>query len=543
MRVHKQIRTVLCGLLTSTLATGLFLIQPVQAGYYDEEPEEDALPEKCTAVYVGRDVSAEGTRIIARSEDQHYSAYNKMFLVEPAKSEAGRVLVDTGDRQNNFSVPIPTDTYKYTYLLNGTGLPDGPCYASCMNEYGLAAVGTITTYVSAEYKTIDPLKKDGEGVREAILPALIACQAKNCLEAVTILGDYLAKHGSSEYNTMLFSDPESAWIFEIYGGTSWAAMKLADDQVSVFGNQIMLGCIDFDDTENWRYSENLEACLKKIKKPVKNKQGQYNLAESIDPGARDPKCNMRTWRGHQLFAPKTAGSYSNSKFYPLQFTPERKISVIDVMTLFADRYEGTKYDMSVKANQTLRSIGVTNQANVHIVQTFEELPAETCQLQWLAMADAEHATFVPAFSGIANTYKKYQIDNEREGSINDSHYYLCRKISSLAETDREYLSQGVKDYNLQEEKMMLSRILREIPKIQEAYACSGLLGEGYVTLLGEQMAEDEYKKAEDLYEHLAFTQMYNLNDRNEGKKKGKVKFEMPRDTELIQNPVENGRDF
>lgn len=69
-------------------------------------------------------------------------------------------------------------------------------------------------------------------------------------------------------------------------------------------------------------------------------------------------------------------------------------SVIDVMTMIADRYEGTKYDMAKKAN-------------VHIVQTFDELPVETCQLQWLAMADAKHAIFVPAFSGISDTYRKY----------------------------------------------------------------------------------------------------------------------------------------
>ena len=541
MKTTVEKHNILSKLMAAVLLFSIFTVNPIHADYYDEE-EDDELPEKCTAVYVGKDVSAEGTRIIARSEDQHFSAYNKMFLVEPRKSEEGRVMVDTGDRQNDFSVPIPTDTYKYTYLLNGTGLPDGPCYASCMNEYGLAAVGTVTTYVSAEYKKIDPLKKDGEGIREAILPALIACQAKNCEEAVEILGTYLAEYGSSEYNTMLFSDPTSAWIFEIYGGYSWAAMKLPDDQMSVFGNQVMLEYIDFNDTEHWRYSDNLEACLKKIAKPVKNKEGQYHLAKCIDPGARDPKCNMRTWRGHQLFAPKSAGTYSNGTFYPLLFKPEKKVSVVDVMTMFADRYEGTKYDMAKKANESLRSIGVSNQANVHIVQTFDELPAETCQLQWLAMADAEHAIFVPAFSGISDTYKKYKIDNEKEGMINDSYYYLCRKISSLAETDRTYLSQGVKDYNLKEEKKMLQRILKELPLIQEAYQSFDLVGESYVTMLGKEMAEEQYRNAENLYEHLAFTQMYNLNDRNTGTK-GKVHFEMPEEQERVKNPIDDAKDF
>lgn len=35
----------------------------------------------CSAVYVGKDVSADGSTIIARSEDQASGACNKMFLV------------------------------------------------------------------------------------------------------------------------------------------------------------------------------------------------------------------------------------------------------------------------------------------------------------------------------------------------------------------------------------------------------------------------------------------------------------------------------
>ena len=37
----------------------------------------------CTGVYVGKDVSDQGTYIIARSEDQAQSDYNKMFMVQP----------------------------------------------------------------------------------------------------------------------------------------------------------------------------------------------------------------------------------------------------------------------------------------------------------------------------------------------------------------------------------------------------------------------------------------------------------------------------
>ena len=41
----------------------------------------EELPDKCTGVYVGKEVSAEGTMLIARSEDQVRGVYSKMFLV------------------------------------------------------------------------------------------------------------------------------------------------------------------------------------------------------------------------------------------------------------------------------------------------------------------------------------------------------------------------------------------------------------------------------------------------------------------------------
>lgn len=46
----------------------------------------------CTGVYVGKDVSDQGTYIIARSEDQGQSDYNKMFLVQPHVDNVPRPL-------------------------------------------------------------------------------------------------------------------------------------------------------------------------------------------------------------------------------------------------------------------------------------------------------------------------------------------------------------------------------------------------------------------------------------------------------------------
>ena len=74
----------------------------------------------CTGVYVGKDVSDQGTYIIARSEDQGQSDYNKMFLVQPhVDNVPGRYIEDTA---TGFRIPLPATTYQYTYAVSYTHL-------------------------------------------------------------------------------------------------------------------------------------------------------------------------------------------------------------------------------------------------------------------------------------------------------------------------------------------------------------------------------------------------------------------------------------
>ena len=481
----------------------------------------------CTGVYVGREVSAEGTTLIARSEDQGSNIVNKLFYVQKAVNQSGREMVDTGLYQHGFSVPLPDKTYKYTYLQDDPYSNDGLYYACCTNECGLAVVGTVTTSVSMEYRWLDPLQYEGHGLREAILPALICCQAASAEEAVHVYAELLDKYGSEEYNTLLFSDRNEAWIFENYGGHTYAAMRLPEDKVAVFGNQIMIGWVDLDETDGYVFAPGLKACLEKLRDPVIDEQGRYHLAMSIDPGKRSAFSNLRTWRGHQLLAPSTAGEYSDETFYPLLFEPDKKVSVIDIMKLYGDRLEGTEFDKNLPENKSRRAIGVPNQGNVHIIQTFSELPDCTCQLQWLAMGNAEHAMFVPAFSGITDTYEKYKLVDTENRKLTDSFYYQTKRICALAESDREYLGQGVKDYNVRQEKAMLARILEEIPVIEKKYKWFAFIGNNYVTNLGKEMAADAYADMQNLYDHLAYIQIQNTGDATDNDEK--VHFKMPKE--------------
>lgn len=496
----------------------------------------------CTGMYVGKDVSEDGTTVIARSEDQGGGAYNKMFKVEPAKKEKGRFFVDTGEGMEKFKVPLPEKTYKYTYLLDSSDAGDGLYPASCTNSYGVSIVGTISADPSDKYLESDPFVDIG--LREAILPGLIACQVKTSREAVDLLAKLVDKYGSSEGNILFFADNKEAWIFEIYGGHTYAAMKMPTDMVSLFGNQFMIGAVDQQDKDNYVFSKNLFATIDKVG-AVKDGE-QYNLAKSVSDNKRDDYSNLRTWMGKKILAPENTGDYEKDNFYPLFYKPDKKVKMQQVFDMYRNRYQDTPYAMDVpekseEYNAMLarmneedpetpgigRPIGVTRSSDIHAIQIFDKLPKKSNSIQWLCMGNAEGSVFVPAFSGITDTNKAYQVDGS--GYNTKSAYWIFKRNDTLANSDRDFLGKGVKSFWQYQEEMMHNKMLKQVNKVKSAYDKDPKEGSEYVTKLANDMTNEQLGNAKLMYNALMYTATDNINDRGENFRK--TEFVAPIDLE------------
>ena len=504
---QKLIRRMAGILLTAAVS---FSAVPVQAGAAEKTNAPEKL--KCTGIFIGKDVSAEGTRIIARSEDQDVSLYPKMFTVIPAGIQYGGQLVDTGKNQNGFSVEIPEKTFKITAIPDASVHQDGDFFAACMNEKGVGVTATVTTYINKEYEQIDPCRPAGTGIREAIIPEFVALQAESARHGAELLAQYVDRYGSEETGTTMFCDQKEAWILEIYGGTTYAAMRMPEDKVAVFGNEVMIGWTDLRETESFFCSKNLRECIGKMEKPVTNGQGQVNLAMTIGKYPFLEKSHMRTWRGHELFAPGSVQDYSETEYHELFFTPDHPVSLQEIIAVYQDEYNGTPYDLNLPGNREVyRAVGTNSQSDVHIIQVFDDLPADCCMLQWLCMGDSMYSVFVPAFSGITSTYEKYRVDTPDEKVMNDSFYMLCRQINTLAETDREGMGMGVKAYNLSQEMKMMEKVKEALPTIRTLYSSEAGMDAGrkFVTELAEQMAKEQYENAQIVRDRLFLTKMYN----------------------------------
>ncbi|MDO5650413.1 MAG: C69 family dipeptidase, partial [Gallicola sp.] len=88
----------------------------------------------CTGLIVGKDVSADGNPIIARTED-YSSAYNKTILASPRKTnKVGELFEDAFE----FKYPLAPESFKYISIPDGYQ-DEGDVYeAAGFNEYGVA---------------------------------------------------------------------------------------------------------------------------------------------------------------------------------------------------------------------------------------------------------------------------------------------------------------------------------------------------------------------------------------------------------------------
>ena len=458
----------------------------------------------CTGVYVGKDVSDQGTYIIARSEDQSQSDYNKMFMVQPRVDNVpGRTILDTA---TGFEIPLPDTTYQYTYVPDYTRGEDGMYPGSCTNEFGVSITATVSTSTCDAWREADPFVEPG--LREAILAAAVAAVATSARDAVDVLLEYVDTYGSEEGNTVMITDQSEAWIVEIYGGHHYCAMKMPDDKVAVFGNQNMIGLVDPNATpeDGYIYSDGLFELIDQLGLAVK--EGElYHLAKSVTNNTREDYNNMRNWGGTTILAPSLAGEYDSDEFYPLFYSPDEKVSVLDVMDIYRNRYEGTELDVTLPGNEGNRVIGTPNSSQIHILQTFPDWPAESAAINWICLGNTEHSVFIPFFSGITDTADAYKVDGDTYDA--SGAYWKFKRIDTLAELDRSLYSESVRKFWKFQEEDMYQQMLDAAPVMLEKYAESSEAGDAYVTQLGIQMAEYAMTLSDNLFAKLYTGVMHN----------------------------------
>lgn len=469
----------------------------------------------CSAIYVGSKVSDDGTIIVGRSNDNQDVWGNYVTVVDRVENVSGRKM--PVDKDGTVMAPIPATTFKYTATpwmdstLAYNGLQrDAAC---CTNEYGVTMTMSITAFTNDKALKADP--EPVNGLTEFAADDLVICQSKTARRAVSVLTGLIDRYGSSESNIAIIADQNEAWYVEMYTGHEYAAVKLPDDKVCVFGNEYNLEYLS--DYETSIVSKNLLSLPKKNGFAVYGKNHEMNLKKTYAAETTN-YCHMRTWIGHKELAPSEYGDYKIDDTYQLAFTPKKKVSLQDAMAIMRNRFEGTKYSPDETGRYDMRVIGTDTALSVHILQIYPDLPAEMSCVTWESTGPAIYGTFVPVSNyetAINSSYGLNQPAKDVRKYESDIYpYYTFKELNTLCLEDVNVYGAPVREYwNKAETNMIkaMKKALYDTANKQKKGQMTSAEGAKYITDFCSSKQENAFKDAKQILNEVRWSQSKNSN--------------------------------
>lgn len=464
----------------------------------------------CTGVYVGNSVSENGSTYMGRSEDID-NLYGKIYGVAQANDwEEGAMYEDA----YGFSMPYPSHTYAYTYVKDtpeyGETMTDangnyiGEAYAEAgQNEMGVSMSATVSTYYSDAVSAVDPLVDTG--IREISIGSIILGGAATAREGVELMADIIDTYGAGECNSIMISDANETWYLEIVSGHQYAAIKMPADKVSIQPNIMLLGVIDVTDTENVIVSENLVSLAQENGFLVTDENGNIDVAKSYACEKSGKGQYSRYWQGLFYVNEEAAATLDyttmNNKTNSgdLLVTPTYKLTTMDVLNLLAYRGEGSSYNSN--ENPSIYAIGNNRQAECHIFETRQNMPATLATIQWQAMADAEFSIYIPYYSAlVSEVHESYSETSGDfvEGSLN----WNFQMINHLCYSNRAACAENVAAYFEAYQESLVEQQAAIDAEMLTIYAYDPELAAEKATALGKDLANQVFEMSTSVLHEL-----------------------------------------
>lgn len=432
----------------------------------------------CTVIAVGKKASADGSVIISHTD----AGPNSRIFYVPGKTykpgemasvywgitETGRPLNDDGRVLGE----IPQVEKTYGYFQSAY---------SHMNEYQLGIAESTTAQRDELASTLE----NGKQIMTIEQAMIFALQRyKKAKEATQFIGDLMTKYGflpsCDGSETLVIADTDEVWVFEVFGvgsgwtpeskkpGAIWAAQRLPEDQATMIPNWSIIKEINVKDKQNFMVSSNyMQAAIDR---------GWYNpslgkpfIWQDIYAPLPEEYATSRFWLFYHTFTPnlkhwpdrmldptnpfKGMQPYYQVveplSIYPFAATPEKKISVQEVMAFQRSTFEGTIYDMTsypewlvpdgkggyIKSplatpfpgcemrkliKQTYRRPVARHRGHYGMVMQLRSwLPNEIGGVYWVYLDNPYFSPYVPIYAGnlsVAETYNIYDPNKYDEKS-------------------------------------------------------------------------------------------------------------------------------
>lgn len=479
-------------------ATGcLLLSSPVQA----KDPTD-----ACTSIMVGKKASADGSVITSHTCDGNYRTW--MDIV-PAADYPGDTIVSVLDGTMKTEYPGSGDGVrelgtipqaKHTYKFLNTAYP-------CLNECQLA-IGETT------YSGRDTMVNAKGMWRIEELQRIALQRCTTAREAITLMGELIKKYGYGDGGECLtIADPKEVWIFEVQGegpdkiGGVWAAQRIPDDHIAVSANISRIGEIDFNDKDNFMWSDNVKSVAKKMGLWDGKAPFSFWKAYSGENYMGEPKnYSVRELFIMQQLAP-SAGFTSDLAELPLSVKPDSKVSVADVSKLLESYYEGTPLNLSGRlkvknpkkktdvdadlpdsivspranpwmrpdeiavyeamgdsAMHNIRTVSVPWCAYSTVIQCRDWLPDEIGGVAWIALDNPGLSPRIPVFAGATEMPRMLKVCGQKRRRDDSAlwHFRETNRLATVKWGDARKSIQPAKEH-------FMNKALRELPTVESEW--------------------------------------------------------------------------
>ena len=398
------------------------------------------LPSECTTVIVGKQMTADGSMMVARSED-----WNAMY----AKNLEIYTDTDNGPesfvaRDSPFQCDLPKKALGYTAMPT-FDLP-GHWGSAGFNTAGVGMSATESIFSSEKALAADPLV--ASGVAENSVFNIVLPYIRTAREGVERLGKLIEQFGVAEGFGVGFVDNSEIWYLETASGHRWLACRMPEDQYFVTGNQSRFRKYDPKDTANYMASADLIdfAIQHKLYDPAGG-EFDFHLAYIRDVALDTTYNYPRVWGLQGILSPDIKNDVTKNTF-PVFAKAQKPITLDDMRRVFRFHYNGTEHDPYLHSNpkEKYRPVSIFRTTQTHILHVRPELPQPIGCVDYYAMGMADLGVFVPLYQGITSYPKAYMLGTDR--SSVESAYWKMRKVMTL----------GMVNYNAY------------APVIQETYA-------------------------------------------------------------------------
>ncbi len=384
------------------------------------------LTNSCTSVLVSRGASTDGSVMTSY-------LYDVAGFVQPlhfypgGEYPEGDSLEVFGFRENEYLGKIHQIARTYKVIGN-------------MNEKQVAI--TETTFTGREEL------HGGDGLFDYGNLIWITLQrASSAREAIRIMVELAETYGyKNTGETFSIADKNEAWMMDFIGkgeygkGALWVAVRIPDGYIAAHANQSRIRQIDFDDTDNWMWAEDVVDFARE--------RGWYEGSDE-DFSYRDVYnplspvslllCESRVWSVYRRAAPSENFSadywrcVEGAEPYPLFIKPDEKISIEDMIALVRDHFHDTPYYTAegiaagpyknpyrwrpvlfeIEGDTTQysweRPISQPQTAFSFVTQSRNRLPDEKGGICWYSVDDTYSNAFMPLYMGMTRPPQSLRI--------------------------------------------------------------------------------------------------------------------------------------